>query len=167
MLRSVILCALLHCTFPGFMEYISPYAKSVLKNHFKKQVNHFIYTLRVGWSPNFMVLLNHFHNPHVHDLVHRHDLSCSMYEQPLKQAQDNHQGYTLNDNLLQFFSPYSFTSRCLYSAYVLLIISSRALSTFSCVNLCPNLPLSMRLFKHSHFLCCSVPSFGVSTVSPK
>ena len=35
-----------------------------------------------------------FRNHHFHDLVHLHDLS-SMYTQQLKQAQDNHQGYTL------------------------------------------------------------------------
>ena len=65
------------------------------------------------------------------------------------------------------FSPFSFTSRCLYSAYILLIISSPALSTFSCVHLCPSLPLSMILFNSSRFLSCSVPSFGVSATSPK
>ena len=68
------------------------------------------------------------------------------------------------------FSLFSFSSRCLYSAYVLLIISSFALSTLSCVHICPNkcaLTLSMTLFKYYHFLCCSIPSFGVSTTSPK
>ena len=68
------------------------------------------------------------------------------------------------------FSPFSVISRCLYSAYVLLIISSLALSTFSYVHLCPNkcaLPLSMTLFKHSRFLCCLMPSFGVSAISSK
>ena len=67
-------------------------------------------------------------------------------------------------NAFAVFSPFSFISRCLYSAYVLLIVSSLALSTLSCVHLCPNkcaLPLSMTLFKHSRFLCCSMPSFGV------
>ena len=48
---------------------------------------------------------------------------------------------------------------------------SLALSTLPCLHLCPfisiNLPLSMALFKHSHFLCCSIPYFGVSTISPK
>ena len=43
------------------------------------------------------------------------------------------------------FSPFSFMSRCLYSAYVLLIISLLALSTLLCVHLCPNLPLSKTL----------------------
>ena len=47
------------------------------------------------------------------------------------------------------FLPLSFSSRCLYSAYVLLIISSLSLSTLLCVHLCSNLPLSMRFFKHS------------------
>ena len=68
------------------------------------------------------------------------------------------------------FSPFSFSSRCLYSAYVLLMISSLALSTLSCVNLCPNkcaLPMLMMFFKHSRFLCRSILSFGVSTMSPK
>ena len=68
------------------------------------------------------------------------------------------------------FSPLSFSSRCLYSTYVLLIVSSLALFTFSCVHLLPNkyaLPLLMTLFKHSRFLCCPMPSFCVSTVSPK
>ena len=68
------------------------------------------------------------------------------------------------------FSPFSFSSRCLYSAYVLLMISSLALSTLSCVNLCPNkcaLPMLMMFFTHSCFLCRSILSFGVSTMSPK
>ena len=65
------------------------------------------------------------------------------------------------------FLPFSFSSRCLYSANVLLIISSLALSTLSCVHLCPNYPLSLILFNSSCFLCCSVPSFGASTTSPK
>ena len=38
-----------------------------------------------------------FHNPRFQ--VQRHDLSCSMYARLLKQAQDNHQGYTLKNNL--------------------------------------------------------------------
>ena len=66
------------------------------------------------------------------------------------------------------FSSFSFSSRCLYSAYVLLIVSSLALFNFG--HLLSNkytLPLLMTLFRHSHFLCCSMPSFGVSTVSPK
>ena len=70
---------------------------------------------------------------------------------------------------LLVFSPFSFSSRCLYSAYFLLIVSSLALTTLSCVhfpNKCP-LPLSVTPFKHSCFLCCSVPSFGVSTISQK
>ena len=68
------------------------------------------------------------------------------------------------------FSPFRFSSRCLYSAYVLLIISSLAFSTLPCVHLCPNkcaLLLSMTLFNSSFFFCFSVPSFGVSTTSPK
>ena len=68
------------------------------------------------------------------------------------------------------FSPFRFSSRCLYLAYVLLIISSLAFSTLPCVHLCPNkcaLLLSMTLFNSSFFFCFSVPSFGVSTTSPK
>ena len=68
------------------------------------------------------------------------------------------------------FLSFSFSSRCLYSAYVLLIVSLLALSTYSCVPLRPNkytLPFLMTHFKHSRFLCCSMPSFGVSTVYPK
>ena len=65
------------------------------------------------------------------------------------------------------FSPFSFSSSCFYSACVLLIISLLALSTLLCVHLCPSLPLSMIPFNSSHFLCCSIPSFGVSTTSPK
>ena len=68
------------------------------------------------------------------------------------------------------FSPFSFSSHCLYSAYVLLITSSLALSTLPCVHICPNkcaLSFSMTLFKHSRFLCYSMPSFGVSKTSPK
>ena len=52
------------------------------------------------------------------------------------------------------FSPFRFSSRCLYSAYVLLIISSLAFSTLPCVHLCPNkcaLLLSMALFNSSFF----------------
>ena len=68
------------------------------------------------------------------------------------------------------FSLFSFSSFCLYSAYVLLIVSSLTLSTFSCVHLLPNKyvwPLLITPFNSSRFLCCSMPSFGVSTVSPK
>ena len=68
------------------------------------------------------------------------------------------------------FSPFRFSSRCLYSEYVLLIISSLAFSTLPCVHLCPNkcaLLLPMTLFNSSFFFCFSVPSFGVSTTSPK
>ena len=68
------------------------------------------------------------------------------------------------------FSPFSFSSGCLYSIYVLLIVSSLALSSFSCVHLLPNkygLPLLMTRHKHSRFLCCSMSSFGVSKVSLK
>ena len=49
-------------------------------------------------------------------------------------------------NAFAVFSPFSFSSHCLYSAYVLLIISSLALSTLPYVHLCSNkcaLPLSM------------------------
>ena len=65
------------------------------------------------------------------------------------------------------FLPFSFSSRCSDPAYVLLIISSLALSTLLCVHLCPSLPFCIILFNSSRFLCCSVPSFGVSTTSPK
>ena len=41
------------------------------------------------------------------------------------------------------------------------------MSTFLCVHLCPNLPLSMTPFNSSRFLCYSVASFVVSTTSPK
>ena len=63
------------------------------------------------------------------------------------------------------FSPFSFSSCVLYSAYVLLIISSLSLSTLLCVHLCPSLPLSEASFNSSRFLCCSMPSLGVSTTS--
>ena len=65
------------------------------------------------------------------------------------------------------YSPFPFSLRCLYLAYVLFMTSSLALSSLTYVHLCPNLPLSMRTFKHCRFLCCSMPSFGVSTVSLK
>ena len=68
------------------------------------------------------------------------------------------------------FSAFSFSSCCLYSTCVLLMVSSLAFSSFSFVYLSPNkysLPLPMTLFKHSRFLCRPMPSFGVSTVSPK
>ena len=65
------------------------------------------------------------------------------------------------------FSPFSFSSRCLYLAYVLFWTSSLTLSTLSCVHLCSNLSLPMILFNSSRFLCCSVPSPGVSKTSPK
>ena len=68
---------------------------------------------------------------------------------------------------LPISSPFSFSSRCLYSAYVLFMTSSLALSILSCGHLCPNLPLSVILFKHCRFLCYSIPSFGVSATSPK
>ena len=64
------------------------------------------------------------------------------------------------------FSPFSFSSRCLYPPYVLSIISSPALSTFLCVYLY-SLPLSTASFNSFRFLCCSVASFRVSTTSPK
>ena len=54
----------------------------------------FIYSFKPRQESNFMVL--RFHNPHFHDLLHRHDL---MYELPLKQAQDNDRGYTLKNSL--------------------------------------------------------------------
>ena len=74
---------------------------------------------------------------------------------------------TFLPNAFAVFSPFSVISRYLYSAYVLLIISSLA---FSCVHLLPNKcasPLSMTLFKHSRFLRCSLPPYGVSKMSPK
>ena len=52
----------------------------------------------------------------------------------------------LAQGLPSFFHLFSFSSRCLYSAYVFLIISSLAFSTLSCVQLCPNLPLSVIIF---------------------
>ena len=58
------------------------------------------------------------------------------------------------------FSPFSFSSFCLYSAYVLLIVSSLTLSPFSRVHLLPNkyaLPLLITLFSFSRFLHCSIP----------
>ena len=81
--------------------------------------------------------------------------------------------YKLNTclpNASPVFSPFSFSSHCLYWVYVLLIVPSLALSTFSCVHLLPNkyvLLLLMTLFKHPRFLCCSIPSFVVSTTPPK
>ena len=68
------------------------------------------------------------------------------------------------------FSLFSFSSRCLYSACVLFIVSSLALSTFSSIHCflpSSTLPLLSAPFKHSRFLCCPMPYFGVSTVSPK
>ena len=35
----------------------------------------------------------------VFSLVHQQGLSCSLYAQPLKEAQENYQRYTLKDNL--------------------------------------------------------------------
>ena len=70
-------------------------------------------------------------------------------------------------NAFANFSSFSFSSRCLYSTYILLKISSIVLSTLSHVHLCPNkcaLPLSMAPF-NSRFLCSSMPSFGISTTS--
>ena len=46
------------------------------------------------------VFFNHFHKPHFQDFqVHDQDLSCWLYAQPRKQAQENCQTYTLKDNL--------------------------------------------------------------------
>ena len=73
-------------------------------------------------------------------------------------------------NTFAVFSPFLFSSRCLYTAYILVMALSLALSTLPCVHLCPNksaLPLSMTFFNSSHFLYWSVPSFGVLTTSPK
>ena len=42
---------------------------------------------------------NHFHNPHSQDPVHHQDISCSPNAQPLKQAQEKFQTYTLKKNL--------------------------------------------------------------------
>ena len=73
-------------------------------------------------------------------------------------------------NAFAVFSPFSLSPGCFYAAYVLLMVSLLALSTLPCVHLYPNkcaLSLSMTLFNTSRFLCCSVPSFGVSTASPK
>ena len=44
---------------------------------------------------------NHFQNPCFQDFqVHDQDPSCWLYAQPLKQAQQNCQTYTLQDNLI-------------------------------------------------------------------
>ena len=51
--------------------------------------------LRPTTGPEFF--FNQFHNPHFQ--VHHQELSCSLYAQPLKQAQENYQVYTLKDNL--------------------------------------------------------------------
>ena len=54
-----------------------------------------------------------------------------------------------------FFSSFLFCSRCWYLTYILLMISSLALPTFSFVHLPPNtyaLTLAMTFFKHSRFL---------------
>ena len=75
--------------------YFTIRKKNIPKHHFKQQVNHFIYTLK--GSPNFMIL--RFHNPRFHDPDHLHDLKYSIHTHPLKQAEDNHQGYTLKSNL--------------------------------------------------------------------
>ena len=40
---------------------------------------------------------NHFHNRHFQ--IYQQGLSCSLYVQPLKQAQGNYQTYLLKDNL--------------------------------------------------------------------
>ena len=42
---------------------------------------------------------NHFHNSHFQ--VHRQGLNCSLYAQPLKQAQEIYQTYALKDSLGQ------------------------------------------------------------------
>ena len=70
------------------------------------------------------------------------------------------------------FSPFSFSSRCLYSAYVLLIVFFCWLYLhFLCPFFLPPNKYALRLLtaplKHSHFLCCLIHSFAVSTVSPK
>ena len=73
-------------------------------------------------------------------------------------------------NAFPVFSSFLFSSCCLYSAYVLLIVSSLALSFLLYVHLSPNkctLPLSMTLVNSSRFLCYSMPSFGVSATLPK
>ena len=64
------------------------------------------------------------------------------------------------------FSPFLFGSRCLYSAYVLSIISSLTLSALLCVHL-HSLTLSTAFFNSSCYLCCSIPSLGVSTTYQK
>ena len=68
------------------------------------------------------------------------------------------------------FLPFLFSSRYLYSTYLLLIMSSLALFTLPCVHFCPNkcaLSLSMTLFNSFWFLCCSIFALGVSATSPK
>ena len=68
------------------------------------------------------------------------------------------------------FSPFLLSLRCLYSAYVLVIVSSLTFYTFACVHFLRRtcgLPLLRAPFKYSRFLCCSMPSLGKSTVSQK
>ena len=77
-----------------------------------KQVTHFILLnyhlgdvtydtpLQHAKKPEFF---NHFDNPHFQ--IHRQDLNCSLYAQPLKQAQDVYQTYTLKDDLRQPSDP--------------------------------------------------------------
>ena len=78
-----------------------------------------------------------------------------------------HKLMTCLSKTFPLYSPFSFSSRCLSSAYVLFMTSSLALPTLPCVHLCPNLPFFKRPLKYSCFLCCSMPSFGVSTISLK
>ena len=70
---------------------------------------------------------------------------------------------------LSVFSPYSFISRCFYAAYVLLIVLLLALSTFYVpivfCHLVNAICFCLLQKRHSCFLCCSIPSFGLSTVS--
>ena len=73
---------------------------------------------------------------------------------------------------LPVFSPFSFNSHCLYSAYISLAVSLLPLSTLSCVPcFLPPSKYSFHVlitpFRHSRSLCCSTPSFSVSAVSPK
>ena len=54
-----------------------------------------------------------------------------------------------------------------FNQFTLLVFGVLLVNSFIACFAHLNLPLSMALFKHPHFLCCSMPSFGVSTTSPK
>ena len=44
-------------------------------------------------------LFNQLYNLHLKNFVHDQDLSCCLYAQQLKQAQENYQKYNLKDSL--------------------------------------------------------------------